>query len=64
MCGSPPEGTEVIWSMYRVSMCASLNAAKSTYEHFGNLMFVNDEQSLNVYLPTNEQFGKLILVNE
>ena len=35
MDGLPPEGTEVIWSMYKVSIGAELNALLPIYLTFG-----------------------------
>lgn len=64
MYGSPPEGTEVIWSMYKASICALLNAELPIYVIFGKLTIDNAEQDSNIELPIYEQFGKLILVNE
>lgn len=64
MDGLPPEGTEVIWFMYRVSMGALLNAELPIYVIFGKLTIDNAEQDSNIELPIYEQFGKLIFVNE
>ena len=42
MNGSPPEGTEVIWSMYKVSMRADRNALLPKYVTFGKLTVDNE----------------------
>ena len=64
MYGSPPEGTEVIWSMYKVSMCALLNAELPIYVTFGKLTVDNAEQLEKALLATYEHNGKLTDVSE
>ena len=40
--GSPPEGTEVIWFIYKVSM--DVNTQLPIYVTFGKLIEVNKQQ--------------------
>lgn len=63
MNGSPPEGTEVIWSIYKVSTCADRNALLPKYVTFGKLTVDNFLQPWNALLPTYEHNGMSMDVN-
>ena len=58
MNGSLPEGTEVICSMYKVSMYVDRNALLPKYVTFGKLTVDNDLQPWNALLPTYEHNGR------
>lgn len=63
MFGFLPEGTEVIWSIYNVSIGADMKASLPIYVTLGKCTIERLRQYPNASLPTDEHNGKSMDVN-